>query len=196
MIQTDLRMDTLLLMAAFFVAIFLFAGAPRASVRNGGSFEPRFATADRNLERLGTGLIRCLGIFTVSEAGLCLPAGTEPGHALSGDTPRRLEVRYFHDLKKVDFAESTRVWIRKNITEAEYRALEPRIERFNALCEDAKEGDRYGLTYRPGVGTALDLNGETKGIVPGADFAEALFSIWLGDEPVEDGLPGALLRRT
>ncbi|MFP4307386.1 MAG: chalcone isomerase family protein [Desulfococcaceae bacterium] len=199
MIQTELRIDTALWMLMFFFTVFFFGGfggATLASVDgNDGPFEPRFAVADWNLELTGTGIIRYLGLFKVSEVALYMPAEVPADQVLKTDTPRRLEVRYFRDLKKDDFVKSTRVWIRKNVSEGEYKTLEPKIERLNALYEDVKEGDRYGLTYVPGKGTTLDLNGREIGAVSGGDFARALFSIWLGEEPVEDGLPGELLGR-
>jgi hypothetical protein len=52
------------------------------------------------------------------------------------------------------------------------------------LYEDVQPGDRYSLTYIPGRGTELALNGVPKGIIRGAEFAEAVFSIWLGPEPI------------
>ncbi|MBK9111219.1 MAG: chalcone isomerase family protein [Nitrospira sp.] len=55
-----------------------------------------------------------------------------------------------------------------------------------------KPGDRYGLTYLPGVGTELALNGERKGIVEGADFAAAYFAIWLGPDPINEALKEGL----
>jgi len=46
-------------------------------------------------------------------------------------------------------------------------------------------GDRYSLTYIPGKGTELALNGEHKGTIEGSEFAAALFSIWLGNKPID-----------
>ena len=196
MIQTDLRIDTVLWMALFFVIALLFTGTPLASVQqNDGPFRPRFAVADRDLTLTGTGVIRYMGLIKVSEVALYMPSEVAPDQILQPDTPRRLELRYFHDLKKKDFVKSTRTWIRKNVSASEYEALKPQIEQLNALYEDVKEGDRYGLTYVPGVGTTLDLNGEEKGTVPGGDFARALFAIWLGSKPVAEGLPDELLGR-
>ena len=54
-------------------------------------------------------------------------------------------------------------------------------------------GDRYSLTYIPGKGTTLSLNGVPKGTVDGADFAAALFSIWLGPNPIDSNFKQALL---
>jgi hypothetical protein len=53
------------------------------------------------------------------------------------------------------------------------------------MYEDVKPGDRYSLTYIPGKGTKLALNGEHKGTIEGSEFAAALFSIWLGNKPID-----------
>jgi chalcone isomerase-like protein len=54
-------------------------------------------------------------------------------------------------------------------------------------------GDRYALTYVPDVGTELRLNEESLATIPGEDFAEAYFGIWLGDQPLDEGLRDKLL---
>ena len=60
------------------------------------------------------------------------------------------------------------------------------IDYHNSLYEDVQPGDRYSLTYIPGRGTELALNGEPKGIIEGAEFAQAVFSIWLGPKPIDN----------
>lgn len=143
----------------------------------------------------GTGLITYLGIFKLSVAGFYLPQGIPADLALT-DVARRLELEYLHAIRKEDFAESTRVWIRKNTSEAAFARLRPRIERFNAFYEDVSPGDRYTLTYDPAVGTTLFLNGEEKGRIEGAEFSAALFSIWIGRKPLSDKLRADLLGLT
>ena len=61
------------------------------------------------------------------------------------------------------------------------------------MYEDVKPGDRYSLTYIPGKGTELALNGEPKGIVEGSEFAAALFSIWLGKKPIDESFKKQIL---
>lgn len=51
----------------------------------------------------------------------------------------------------------------------------------------------YSLTYIPGKGTALALNGEPKGLIEGADFAAAVFSIWLGPKPMNKSFKKQIL---
>jgi hypothetical protein len=72
-------------------------------------------------------------------------------------------------------------------------ARRPEIDRFNEFYEDVEPGDRYELTYLPGVGTELALNGQSRGRVEGAEFASALFSIWLGRQPFDASLKRKLL---
>jgi len=49
------------------------------------------------------------------------------------------------------------------------------------------------FTYLPGVGTSVELGGAVVDTIPGADFAHALFAIWLGPDPVDARFRTALL---
>jgi len=60
------------------------------------------------------------------------------------------------------------------------------------MIPDAKKGSTIVITYVPGSGTMLSTAGE-RSIIPGKDFADALFSVWLGPSPVDDGLKKGLL---
>jgi hypothetical protein len=43
------------------------------------------------------------------------------------------------------------------------------------------------------VGTELALNGVPRGVIQGADFAAAIFSLWLGDQPIDERFKRSLL---
>jgi len=73
------------------------------------------------------------------------------------------------------------------------KKIQPQIDYHNSLYEDVRPGDRYSLTYIPGKCTELALNGKTKGIIKGADFASALFSMWLGEYPMNKSFKKQLL---
>ena len=158
----------------------------------GVGFNPVEEIHGRSLALKGTGVIKYLGIFKVSVAGFYLPREISADRALS-DIPRRLELEYLHAIKKEDFAESTRTWIQKNTSDETFERLKPQIERFNAFYEDVVPGDRYTLTYTPGLGTSIALNGDVRGTLRGAEFSAALFSIWIGDKPLSDKLRDGLL---
>ncbi|HIQ37643.1 MAG TPA: hypothetical protein EYH36_06575 [Desulfocapsa sulfexigens] len=64
------------------------------------------------------------------------------------------------------------------------QALEPQIKQFNDLFINVHKGEEIILDYIPGSGTTVTIAGNLKGTIQGADFNRALFSIWLGDDPV------------
>ena len=85
--------------------------------------------------------------------------------------------------------------IEKNVDSKTFERLRSRIEYHNSLYEDVQPGDRYSLTYVPGKGTELSLNGEPKGLIEGGDFAAAVFSIWLGPKPISKSFKQQILGR-
>jgi glutathione peroxidase len=56
------------------------------------------------------------------------------------------------------------------------------------------EALQYRLTYVPGHGTELRLNGESLGVVPGSPFGRHYFKVWLGDAAVSREARDQLLR--
>ena len=156
----------------------------------------RFArTVDAHNQQLriqGTGLLKVM-VFVKAYAGaFYLPDYTPADQALQ-PVAKQLVLEYFHPIKSEDFAKATRVKILDNVDAAEAEQLGPRIDRLAALYRDVQPGDRYALTYVPGEGTRLTLNGELLGSIPGDDFARAVFSIWLGANPIDEGFRDRLL---
>ncbi len=143
----------------------------------------------------GQGLLRYM-IFIKAYAGvLYMPADVDHRRVLD-PVPRRLELAYFHAINAADFAKATRQKMADNVSPAEMTRLNERLERFNALYRDVAPGDRYALTYFPGQGTELSLNGQRLGVIRGDDFAAAVFAIWLGPKPIDRGFKKALLGET
>jgi len=66
-------------------------------------------------------------------------------------------------------------------------ALKDRIATFNSFMTDMPNGATMSFTYLPGAGVAVEVLGATKGTIPGPDFAQALYGIWLGAYPPNPG---------
>ncbi len=161
-------------------------------VVEGVSFQRTLSAGNTPLQLSNAALLRYRIVFKAYVAGLYLAPGISPERALE-EVPRRLEIEYFWAIKGDDFREVTFQGIERNVEPAAYEALIPRIERFNAFYRDVEPGDRYAITYLPGRGTELSLNGEPLGSVEGADFSAALFGIWLGEDPLDRKLKDRLL---
>ena len=146
-----------------------------------------------SLNIYGLGLLRYRIVFRGYVAALYLPDGSSGNQALS-NLPRRLELSYFWSIAGQDFALAAEQLLAKQLTPPELTALRPRINSLHQAYVDVEPGDRYALTYIPDVGTELRLNGERLATVPGQDFAKAYFSMWLGENPLDQGLREDLLR--
>ncbi len=183
------------LVAGMTVNVLLLAGAPAAAGTHevGGVFFAETVEAHGiRLQLHGAGLLRYRVIFKGYAAALYLPQGTRPSDVLE-DVPKRLEVHYFWSIPAQAFQEAADALLSKNVSPERLSALRPRIEQLHRAYESVRPGDRYALTYVPHVGTELTLNGVLKARIPGADFASAYFSIWLGEHPIDRQLKQALL---
>jgi hypothetical protein len=140
------------------------------------------------------GLMRYNVIIKAMVAGLYLGEGVEPKQALT-DVPKRIEIHYFWSLQGSDIVDASEKLLAANVPPEKIQAVRSQIDQMHKLYENIKAGDRYALTYLPGVGTELALNGKSKGIVKGADFARVYFSIWLGKKPMDVALRDQLVKR-
>jgi len=175
-----------------FAATMWCASVAHAARIEGVEFAPQLEWRGEQLRLNGTGLLRYKILIKGYVAALYLGERVSPDRVLD-DVPRRLEIEYFWSIPADAFARATIEGIRRNVTPEALERLRGSIEQLNMLYEDVEPGDRYAITYVPGIGTELAYNGEPLGIVPGAEFSAALFAIWLGDEALDAPLREQLL---
>ncbi|HVL02309.1 MAG TPA: chalcone isomerase family protein [Dongiaceae bacterium] len=72
--------------------------------------------------------------------------------------------------------------------------IQKEIDAFLATFkEPIKEGDVFEMVYVPNEGVKIFKNNELKNTVVGAEFKQALFGIWLSDEPAQKSLKDEML---
>jgi hypothetical protein len=172
------------------------SGQAAAAEIEGVRFADRLTIEDERLRLRGTGLARYRVLIKAYVAALYLSesySGDRSPATLLEDAPRRLEIEYFWAIPAREFAKATVEGISMNTDRETFERLRDRIEQLNAMYEDIQPGDRYAITYLPGGGTALSINGRRLGSIEGADFASALFAIWLGERALDDSLRRQLL---
>ncbi len=77
----------------------------------------------------------------------------------------------------------------------DFAALEGRIATFHGWMPNrVAKGDTFAFTYLPGTGVLVTVKNETRGTIPGADFARSLFANWLGERTPSPALKAGLLR--
>lgn len=188
------------LLAATHAAASPAAGPSEASARgpeaspvvvSRAAFEREIDHGGTALALEGAGLFRWKRLVDVYAAAHYVAEGAA-GAPLAADVPRRLELAYFVGIDGPDFGKAADEILRESFPPDVVAPLRERLDRLHAAYRDVKPGDRYALTYVPGRGTELALNGRPIATVEGADFALAYFAIWLGERPIDRRLRDAL----
>jgi hypothetical protein len=82
----------------------------------------------------------------------------------------------------------------KAATHGDTSEIRKEIEAFRACFKgDISKGDMIDLVYVPQHGVVVNKNGKFLGTVSGPKFKQALFSIWLSNNPADASLKQALL---
>lgn len=170
----------------------MFRGTAMSARIDGVTFNDEYTINATRLPIRGYAILNYMFVIKAYAGALYLPAETASSRALS-ETPRILELHYFHAISAQDFRESTTEMIKKNTTSQEFNSLRQQVNMLNALYRNVVPGDRYRAVYVPGEGTTLYLKGQALGTVQGADFSKAFFSIWIGKNPIDKKFRNRLL---
>jgi len=140
----------------------------------------------------GAAVLKWAMLFDVYAGAFYLPDHLS-GAKWHEDVPKKLELSYFRDIEAQGFADASDKILKDSLSAGEYERLAERLTIFYGFFKDVKPGDRYSISYSPGQGTELKLNGQGQGSVQGADFAVAYFGIWLGKNPINKTFRDRLL---
>lgn len=119
----------------------------------------------------------------------------DAAQAISADKPKRVVLHFlYNNVGKDDLISAWDEGFKNNNPAARVTALRDRIETFKGyFTEPVKSGEKIVITYVPGKGTEVSIKGAVKGTIPGQDFMEALFSVWLGPKPPSGDLKKGML---
>jgi hypothetical protein len=173
------------------------AAPPAALAReaHGVKLDDTVQVGGKELKLNGAGLRRKF-IFNVYVAGLYLEAASsDAGKILAADAPRVVKMHMVRDLSKEDISKALREGFEANAGAA-LPTLQPKLDTFIAAIPAVKNGDVLTLSYVPGKGTTVTSKTGQEVTVEGKDFADALFSIFIGAKPVDGGLKDGMLGKS
>lgn len=156
------------------------------------TFPDEYLIGQDTLTLRGIGLVREFFFIKVVTAALYVQDGIPVKQTLS-DVGKRVEMQSFRTIPADEFIREAEIALAENVPAATIEMLRPRLDQLHQAYEDLKPGDRYALTYLPNSGTHLELNGNPRVRIEGADFAAAYFQIWLGNKPIHKKLKAQLL---
>jgi hypothetical protein len=154
---------------------------------------PEVITVDGFELRLnGMGLFKEKTFFKVYVAGLYLEEPTTDAQAaIDTDEAKRLALVMLRDVSREAFVQAVETGMLRN-SSVEMPTLRARLDLLEQALPALKKGNVLDFTYLPGAGTLV--RGQDKEMtIPGKDFADALFSAWLGMKPANATLKRQLL---
>ena len=184
---------TSLIVAAGALALGFLPPRPLAARELAGVYMPDAVVAgEKTLNLNGLGL-RKKSFFKVYVGGLYLENPSKDAAAiLAADVAKGVKMRFLRDLKKTQLTEAFTEGFEANAKE-KAAAQKASIDKMLALVPDVKEGDVMTFVYVPGKGTTLSVGEKALGTFEGKDFADAVFSLWLGPKPPSEDLKKGML---
>jgi hypothetical protein len=154
---------------------------------------PETITVDGKTLKLNGAGLRKKFIVKVYVAGLYLEKPSkDAGAALASNEAKSMRLHILRSLKGSKVSEAIVEGFERNSKE-QMPKLQARLQKLSQMIPDVAEGDEIGLTWLPDKGTVVTVRGTDRGTIEGRDFADALFAVWLGPNPVQEDLKIALL---
>jgi chalcone isomerase-like protein len=158
----------------------------------GATLPDTLTAGEKTLKLNGLGL-RQKAIFKVYVGALYLEAPSkDAGAILAADQPKAIRMHFLRALSKAQLVEAFQEGFDANVKDKTV-AQKANFAKMLALVPDVKEGETMTFTYVPGKGTTLQAGDKELGVFAGKDFADAVFSIWLGPKPPSEGLKKGML---
>ena len=117
---------------------------------------------------------------------------SEPNALLGSNEPSELILQFVRNVGADDLRKGWSEGFEKN-SKDQLPALKDRIATLNGWMSDVKTGERLTFIRKPGAGLQVDVNGATKGLIMGDDFAKAFLAIWLGADSPNPEIKAGLL---
>ena len=173
------------------VALSAEAGPAAAGELAGVTLPDQITVEGKTLLLNGLGLREATWLkVDVYVAGLYLEEkSSDPDAIIASERPKRIVMRFVRDVGGKDLVKAWNESFEENAGQG-FAALKERVGTLDSWMPDViHKGEAITFTYLPERGVGVDVQDRSRGVLPGADFARALFRIWLGPKP-----PGAALK--
>lgn len=119
-------------------------------------------------------------------------SSTDAAAIVKADSVKVMKLSFLREVDKGKLMGAFKDGFEKNAA-SKAAALLPHLDKVAAAIGDAKAGTVLTVSYVPGKGTTIAMQGSGSATIEGKDFADAIFLSWLGPKPADDGLKTELL---
>jgi hypothetical protein len=172
-------MRRLILAATLVLAAATSAGAATLA---GVTLEDHITVNNQQLLLNGMGL-RKKFVIKVYVGGLYLPAKqSNAATVIATDASRRMVMHFLFSVSKNQMADAWEEGLEDNTPNASPE-VKTAFKTLQSWMEDVPKGNRIVLTYVPGIGTTVEINGKNKGTLGGKATSDAILNTWIGPDP-------------
>lgn len=162
---------------------FPLAASPVHAAELAGVQSPDNTKVDGQALVLNGMALRKKFIVKVYVASLYLSAKeSQADKILKADSPRQMVMNFLYAVGKDKMVEAWSEGLANNTPNAS-ADVKQAFAQLAGFMEDIPKGGKIVLTYVPGTGTKVEVNGKTKGTLPGKATADAILNTWLGPKP-------------
>ncbi len=208
-----------LLLSIFLLSLLAFAGSPSATFAGTLVFEPGEETFEGKVSELHfpttltirdgekTWSLNALGSGLRTKFRIKVYEGVlyaDENASLDGESKElasqteyaaHIELHFRRGVGGDKIIDAFRDDLKKTIPDDRKESLKEDEEKFLALFErKCEKGDVVTLTWLPATGLVIRFNGEEAGVINNPELSTALFLIWIGDHPINDGMKRDLFR--
>ncbi len=176
-------MRRLILAATLVLAAATSAGAATLA---GVTLDDKVSVNNQQIVLNGLGL-RKKFVVKVYVGGLYL--ATKQNNAatvIATDAPRRMVMHFLYSVSKDQMSEAWAEGLKDNTPNASPE-VKTAFTTLQSWMEDVPKGNRIVMTYVPGIGTTVEINGKSKGTLGGKATADAILNTWIGPKPGPGG---------
>ncbi len=180
------------LFAMVLVALFALPMAAQAKELAGVKVPDTIGVGNATLRLNGAGM-RKKFFVSVYVGGLYLEMpSTDAAAILAADTPKAVSMHFVRDVSRAQLIDSFKDGFEANAKE-KAAAQNANIEKLFGMLTDVKDSEELMFAYVPGKGTTLSKGDKPLGTFEGKEFADVIFSLWLGPKPPSENLKKELL---
>jgi Chalcone isomerase-like len=174
-------------------AVFVLVSCALLALDVAGVKVPDTVTVEGKALKLNGAGVRKKMIVKVYVASLYLETPSKDATAIvASNQIKSMRLHMLRDVEGPKISGAIAEGFERN-SKAALPQLKARLDQLAKMIPDVKEGDELCLSWIPDSGTHVLVRGTAVGTIEGRDFADALFSVWLGPDPVQEDLKLALL---
>ena len=118
---------------------------------------------------------------------------SDPGALVAADAPKLVRMHFLRDVDRDSILGAFREGFEKN-SPGSAAAASAKLEQVaRILPAEIKSGQVMTVSYLPGPGSTVGIEGGPSATVEGKEFADALFRNWLGPDPADADLKVGML---